>query len=64
MDQYWCRFEFDAAYRLVDEGRRNYIVLVLVEKPTRNKLTPELKAYLQSHTYIDRMSRYFKDVAS
>ena len=27
--------------------------MVLVEKPTRNKLTPELNAYLKSHTYID-----------
>ncbi len=54
LDQYWCKFEFGEAYRLViDEGRRNYIVVVLVEKPTRNKLTPELNAYLKAHTYID-----------
>ena len=54
LDQYWCKFEFGEAYRLVmDEGRRNYIVVVLLEKPTRNKLTPELNAYLKSHTYID-----------
>ncbi len=53
MDQYWCRFEFGEAYRLMEEGRRNYIIMVLVEKPTGNKLTPELKAYLKTFTYID-----------
>ncbi len=61
MDQYWCRFEFGEAYRLMEEGRRNYIIMVLVEKPTRNKLTPELNAYLKTFTYIDA-SNYEQDL--
>ena len=45
--------EFSQAYHQVVEGRLNYIIVVLLEKPAQNKLPPELQTYLTTHTYID-----------
>ena len=49
----WCLEEFSQAYHQVIEGRLNYIIVVLLEKPAPNKLPPELEVYLTTHTYID-----------
>ena len=45
--------EFAQAYHQVVQGRPNYIIVVLLEKPGPNKLPPELETYLTTHTYID-----------
>ncbi len=45
--------EFSQAYHQVVEGKLNYIIVVLLEKPAPNKLPPELEMYLTTHTYID-----------
>ncbi len=45
--------EFSQAYHQVVEGRFNYIIVVLLEKPDPSKLPPELETYLTTHTYID-----------
>ncbi len=49
----WCLEEFSNAYYQVVEGRLNYIIVVLLEKPAPNKLPAELETYLTTHTYID-----------
>ena len=45
--------EFHQAYHEVMEGRLNYLVVVLLQKPMYNNLPPELETYLKTHTYID-----------
>ena len=45
--------EFHQAYHEVVAGRLNYIIVVLLQRPIRNDLPPELETYLSSHTYID-----------
>ncbi len=53
MESHWCLEEFSQAYHQVIQGRLNYIIVVLLEKPAPNKLPPELETYLTTHTYID-----------
>ncbi len=53
MESHWCLEEFSQAYHQVIQGRLNYIIIVLLEKPAPNKLPPELETYLTTHTYID-----------
>ena len=53
VESHWCLEEFSQAYHQVVEGRLNYIIVVLLEKPAPNKLPPELETYLTTHTYID-----------
>ncbi len=45
--------EFHQAYHEVMEGRLNYLVIVLLQKPLHHNLPPELDTYLKTHTYID-----------
>ncbi len=35
------------------QARRNFVIVVLLEKPAPGKLPPELETYLETHTYID-----------
>ena len=35
------------------DGRTNYIIVVLLQKPVPNSIPPELDMYLKTHTYID-----------
>ncbi len=53
VESHWCLEEFAQAYHQVVEGRLNYIIVVLLEKPAPNTLPPELETYLTTHTYID-----------
>ncbi len=53
VESHWCLEEFSQAYHQVIEGRLNYIIMVLLEKPAPNKLPKELEMYLTTHTYID-----------
>ena len=48
-----CMEEFSQAYHQVMEGRLNYLVVVLLQRPIRHDLPPELETYLKTHTYID-----------
>ncbi len=34
-------------------GRKNFIILVLKDKLKIDQLRPEMKTYIQTHTYID-----------
>ncbi len=45
--------EFSQAYQQVVDGRINYIIVVLLQKPMHEDLPPELDTYLKTHTYID-----------
>ncbi len=45
--------EFHQAYHEVMEGRLNYLVVVLLQRPMAHDLPPELDTYLKTYTYID-----------
>ena len=49
----WCLYEFQQAYLLVMEGKINYLIIVLLEDVPRDAMSPELRAYLKTHTYLD-----------
>ena len=34
-------------------GRKNFIIIILKDKLTKDELTKELKTYLNTYTYID-----------
>ncbi len=54
MESHWCLEEFSQAYYKVVEGKCvNHIIVVLLERPAKNTLPPELQVYLDTHTYID-----------
>ncbi len=51
---HWCRFEFTQAYNMVlQDGRTDYIVVVLLGDVPQTALTDDLKVYLRTFTYID-----------
>ncbi len=52
-ESHWCLEEFAQAYHQMVQGRINYIIIVMVEKPSSNQLPAELETYLTTHTYID-----------
>ena len=38
---------------MVMDGRINYLIILLLEDVPRDTMSPELRAYLTTHTYID-----------
>ncbi len=48
-----CVEEFFLAYDQIVQGRRQHIIVVLVDKPGPRDLPPELDNYLKRHTYIE-----------
>ncbi len=45
--------ELSLAYNQTLLGRRQHIIIVLVDKPAPGVLPPELEDYINSHTYIE-----------
>ena len=43
--------EFLIAYSKVQAGRKNFIIIVLVEKLRMKELTKEMKTYIQKHKF-------------
>ncbi len=45
--------EFQTAYNEMVEGRKKFLIPVLIEKLDIDSLPRELQMYLRTHTYID-----------
>ena len=51
----WVMQEFKLAYYQVVEGRKHFIIIILIDKKIDQEfdLPEELKTYLRTHPYID-----------
>ncbi len=49
----WCMQEFQTAHNEMVEGRKKFLVPILIEKLEISTLPCELQMYLRTHTYID-----------
>ena len=55
----WCMLEFRAAHQRVLQGRRNYLIVVLLDEVDTKNLDDELKLYLRTNTYLNTKSKWF-----
>ena len=52
----WCIFEFRIAHQLVAEGKKKFLIPLLLEDVNPNELEEvdaDLKLYIETHTYTD-----------
>ena len=49
----WGMEEFMIADNEAVSGRKNFIIIVLKEKMKMKELTPELRTYMRTYTYIN-----------
>ena len=49
----WCVQEFQTAHNEMVEGRKKFLIPVLIEKLDMDSLPRELQMYMRTYTYID-----------